>query len=231
MPFYFAALFCHNMPMAESDEITMAAADFSRERKRARRFFDLTATVYPLIERHLFPRYQRALERLDLPRQLPVLDVGTGSGILAAAFAGRGHAVQGLDFSPRLLRRARNRFPQVDFRAFDLVDLPQLPDRGFAIVSCGYLLHGLSPDFRGRVLEQLARIASFRVLVFDYDKGGGFLVRLIERIEGPHYRQYIAVERAAEFARAGLALETTFLTSGFGRVWLCRPEPIACLKG
>ncbi len=217
--------------MKQDDAVAGQDADFIRERKRSRIFFDLTAVVYPLIELHLFPRYQRALARLDLPRHLPVLDVATGSGILAAAFAGRGHDVQGLDFSERLLRRARKRFPQVDFRAFDLVNLTEVPARSFAIVSCGYFLHGLSPEFRQRMLENMSRIASSRVVVFDYDRDGGLLVRLIERIEGPHYPQFIAGARATEFARAGLTVEASFSTSEFGRVWLCRPEPIGSNKG
>jgi len=210
--------------MKQDDAVAGQDADFIRERKRSRIFFDLTAAVYPLIELHLFPRYQRALTRLDLPRHLPLLDVATGSGILAAAFAGRGHAVQGLDFSGQLLKRARKRFPQVDFRMFDLANLPELPARSFAIVSCGYFLHGISPGFREKVLENLSRIASSWVVIFDYGNDGGWFVRLIEKIEGPHYPQFIAGARATEFARAGLTVETSFPTSEFGRVWLCRPE-------
>jgi SAM-dependent methyltransferase len=197
--------------------------DFNRERKRARFFFNLTSAIYPLIEWHLFPRYEKALARLDLPRELPVLDVATGSGILAAAFARRGHAVQGLDFSERLLMRARKKFPQIDFKAFDLVALPEIPTGSFAIVSCGYSLHGLSSGFREAVLKNISRIASSHVVIFDYNGDGGWLVRLIERAEGPNYPQFIAASRAAEFARAGLRIETSFATSEFGQVWLCRP--------
>jgi SAM-dependent methyltransferase len=198
--------------------------DFIRERKRARFFFDLTAIIYPLIERHLFPRYRQALAALDLPPELTVLDVATGSGILAAAFAQRGHAVTGLDFSGRMLRRARRRFPGIEFRAFDLVDLPEMASRGYGVVSCGYLLHGLSATFREAILGNMARIAGRWVVVFDYCCDGGRFVRLIERIEGPNYPKFIAGDRREEFAAAGLAVERTFRTSGFGDVWLCRPE-------
>jgi len=197
--------------------------DFIRERKRSHIFFNLTAIAYPLIEWHLFPRYEKALARLDLPRQLPVLDVATGSGILAAAFARRGHAVQGLDFSERLLKRARKNFPQIDFKAFDLVALPKIPAASFAIVSCGYLLHGLSAGFRESILKNISRIASHCVVVFDYNGDGGWLVRLIERAEGPNYPQFIAASRHEEFARAGLRIDISFPTSEFGTVWLCRP--------
>lgn len=197
---------------------------FMSERKRARIFFNLASVIYPVIERHLFPRYQEALARLGLPAELTVLDVATGSGILASAFARRGHTVTGLDLSESMLKKARRRFPRIDFRTFDLVDLPQIPARSYGIVSCGYFLHGLSAGFREDVLKNIARIAGRYVVVFDYCCDGGWFVRLVEWIEGPNYPQFIATPRAAEFAAAGLLIERSFRTSGFGDAWLCRPQ-------
>jgi len=198
--------------------------DFIQERKRARYFFNLTSALYPLIERHLFPRYEEALATLGLPPELTVLDVATGSGVLAAAFAQRGHEVAGLDFSERLLKRARKRFPQIDFKAFDLVDLPKIPAQSYGIVSCGYFLHGLSTGFRETILRNISRIAGSCVVVFDYCCDGGWFVRLIERVEGPNYPHFIVASREAEFAAAGLRIERSFRTSPFGNAWLCRPE-------
>jgi SAM-dependent methyltransferase len=210
--------------MKESSPDPARGQGFLRERRRARFIFNLTAVIYPLIERHLFPRYEDALARLNLPSELTVLDVATGSGILAAAFARRGHSVSGLDFSKRLLRRAGRKFPGIDFRAFDLVDLAKIPAASYGIVSCGYLLHGLSAGFREAVLKNIARIAGRYVVVFDYCCAGGWLVGLIERIEGPNYPQFIATPREAEFSGAGLRIERSFRTSSFGDVWLCRPD-------
>lgn len=85
---------------------------FLDERRRARRFFNRMSPLYPIIERHLFPQYRDVLDRLALPPELSVLDLATGTGLLAGAFAERGHAVVGLDFADKLLNRARQRFPQ-----------------------------------------------------------------------------------------------------------------------
>lgn len=198
-------------------------ADFLEERKKARFFFNLSAPVYQTIERHLFPSYRKALTQLDLPPALTVLDLATGSGILAAAFHLRGHEVAGMDFSEGMLKRARKRFPAVDFQSFDLVDLPTLPDQSHDIVSCGYLLHGLSCAFRHEVLSNMARIARKHVVIFDYGRDGGWFVRLIERIEGPYYPRFMASPREGEFSKAGLRLEKTISTSEFGCLWLCSP--------
>lgn len=200
--------------------------EFTRERKRARLFFNLTSVLYPAIERYLFPRYMEAVARLNLPVDLPVLDLATGSGILAAAFCRRGHRVTGVDFSRRLLSRAIRRFPEIEFKVFDLVDLSKIPENSYGIVACGYLLHGISPQFRKTILKHMSRIARSHVVVFDYCCDGGWFVRLIEWVEGPHYQGFIDTPREEEFASSGLGVESTFQTSGFGSMWLCRPVSI-----
>ena len=209
--------------MKHGDEAQARSGDFLAERRRSRFFFNLTAPIYPLIEHHLFPHYEETLARLELSPESTVLDVATGSGILAAAFARRGHPVRGLDFSARLLKRARKRFPDIDFQALDLADLAEIPARSWDIVCCGYVLHGLSAGFRHAVLKNMARIAGRFVVVFDYCRDGGRLVRLIEWVEGPHYRQFMAAPRQVEFAAAGLRIDKSLPTSDFGCAWLCRP--------
>ena len=58
-----------------------------------------------------------------------VLDVGCGSGWLAAQLADAGAHVVGIDGSAELIRRARARFPAVQWLLHDLRDgLPKLPD-------------------------------------------------------------------------------------------------------
>ena len=178
--------------------------------------------IYPFIERSLIPAYRTALEKLDLDSGLSALDLATGTGILAAAFAERGHPTTGIDFAASLLNRARKKFPSVTFREMDLVELDGIPDRSFGIVSMGYFLHGVDAVFRKEVLTEAARIATDYVVVFDYGRRGNFLVRFIEWVEGPHYPGYLAASRDAEFRDAGLEIVDDFPTSGFGQVWVCR---------
>ena len=192
------------------------------ERSRARRFFNLVSVIYPLIERSLTPAYRRALRKLELDSGLSVMDLATGTGILAAAFAERGHPTTGIDFAANLLNRARRKFPEVTFREMDLVDLDRIQDGSFGIVSMGYFLHGVDAEFRHEVLIEAARIASDFVIIFDYGRPGNFLVRFIEWVEGPHYPAYLAGSRAAEFREAGLKIVEFFPTSDFGQVWVCR---------
>ncbi len=201
------------MPLSENG--------FQKERRKTKSFFNLISIIYPIIERQLFPEYRKYLKKLNLPDHLSVLDLATGTGILAAAFAERGHRVAGFDFSERLLKRAAKRFPDIDFKRYDLIQLSKLPEKKFDIISMGYFLHGVSVDFRQYVLEQAARITNKYVVIFDYGNGRNWLVNIIEWIEGAHYFNYVKQNRKNEFAGTGLKIVREIKTTDFGMVWLC----------
>ncbi|MEA3275146.1 MAG: class I SAM-dependent methyltransferase [Pseudomonadota bacterium] len=196
---------------------------FLEERRRTQRFFDRVSPLYPVVERHLFPEYRMALSRIGLQSELSVLDLATGTGLLAGAFSERGHTVSGLDFADKLLKRARWRFPRVDFRNFDLLNLDSIDAKAYDVVSMGYFLHGLSPGFRRFILSESARIARTHVLIFDYCCDGGWFVRFIEWVEGPNYPAFIAEDREQELRRAALRIDQEERISDFGNYWLCTP--------
>lgn len=199
----------------------MKLSNTREERHKTRRFFNSISIIYPFIERNLAPSYARALALLNFDPELNVLDLATGTGILAGTFSHRGHQVEGLDFAEKLLRRARRQFPEVSFQSFDLVDLHKIPENSHAIVCMGFLLHGLDAEFRLEILSQAARIATDRVVVFDYGREGNFVVRFIEWVEGPHYPGFLEASREDEFGRAGLEVLEEFEFSEYGTVWVC----------
>jgi SAM-dependent methyltransferase len=181
--------------------------------------------LYSAVERHLFPQYRDVLAQLALPPDLSVLDLATGTGLLAGAFAARGHAVAGLDFAEKLLNRARQRFPGVDFRNLDLRHLDRIESGAYDLVSMGYFLHGLSPEFRRFIVREAARIARSHVLIFDYGRDGGWFIRFIEWIEGPNYPLFVAEDRGQELNEAGLQIDREERVTDFGSYWLCTPSP------
>ncbi|MGD9489923.1 MAG: class I SAM-dependent methyltransferase [Calditrichaceae bacterium] len=194
---------------------------YQKERSNTRRFFNRVSFVFPIIEKNLFPEYQKTLVDFNLNPKLSVLDLATGTGILAGAFAERGHRVEGLDFAENLLNRGKKKFPSVSFKKFDLYNLSEMTDSSYDIVSTGYFLHGLSTDFRKQILKDATRIAGKYVVVFDYCCKGNWFVRLIEWIEGPNYPGFITESRQKEFSDAGLNVERELRTSDFGSAWLC----------
>jgi len=69
-----------------------------------------------------------------------VLDIGTGSGLFAEAFARRGLAVTGVDVNPEMLPAARAYVPVGNFRESTAEALP-FADAAFDLAFMGLLLH------------------------------------------------------------------------------------------
>jgi len=194
---------------------------FVIERRRIKSIFNLASFIYPIIELSLIPHYQKTLERLNLPDNLSVLDFATGTGILAGEFFQRGHSVHGLDFSQKLLRRARKKFPQIIFDEIDLFDLDPSKVEKADIVSMGYLLHGLSPDLRKIILKKAAGLASKYVVIFDHGNRMNLLTKFIEYLEGSHYKEFLASDKSIMFSVTGLKIIEEFNVDEFGYCWLC----------
>lgn len=99
---------------------------------------------------------------LDAARVRPgarVLDLGTGTGTVAAAAQRRGASVTGVDFSEEMLAKARQLVPEVQFRAASADALP-FDDASFDAVAANTVLHHLA-----RPVQSLAE--AHRVLAAD----------------------------------------------------------------
>ena len=94
-----------------------------------RSMFDRIAPVYDLMNRvmtvGLDQRWRRLTVRAVVSAGDRVLDgcCGTGDLAVAARKAGAGEVV-GLDFSPRMLERARRKEPAIEWIQGDLLELP-----------------------------------------------------------------------------------------------------------
>ena len=85
-----------------------------------------------------------------------VLDVCCGPGHLAAAMAGKGATVEGIDFAATMVAKARENYPALRFREADAEALPY-DDGAFDDVACAFgVMHFDRPD--------VAIAEAFRVL-------------------------------------------------------------------
>jgi demethylmenaquinone methyltransferase/2-methoxy-6-polyprenyl-1,4-benzoquinol methylase len=85
-----------------------------------------------------------------------VLDVATGTGLVAKELLARGHRVTGLDQSPDMLAVARKRFgDRVELVEASATDIP-FPDASFDHLTFTYLLRYV--DDPGATLAELARV-------------------------------------------------------------------------
>ena len=103
-----------------------------------------------------------ALEGLEAST---ALDVGTGSGLFAEAFAHRGLAVSGVDANPEMLPAAQKFVPMGDFRPGTAEKLP-FADAAFDLVFLGHVLH--ETDRPLEALKEARRVSRRRVAVYEW---------------------------------------------------------------
>ena len=104
-----------------------------------------------------------SLDGLDRPQS--ALDIGTGSGIFAEAFAARGLSVAGIDLRDDMLEAARGYVPSGDFRRAHMEKLP-FEDERFDLAFMGLVLH--EADDLLTALKEAFRVATRRVAVLEW---------------------------------------------------------------
>jgi demethylmenaquinone methyltransferase / 2-methoxy-6-polyprenyl-1,4-benzoquinol methylase len=147
------------------------------------------------------PRWRRFLVS-RLPRDGGhVLDVATGTGLVAAELSHRGFEVTGVDQSPEMLAEARQRFgDRVDLVEASAESLP-FPDRAFDHLTFTYLLRYVADP--GATLVELARVVRPGGVVASLEFG---VPRGVAR---PAWELYV---------RAGLPLAGRVLRRGWSEV-------------
>jgi SAM-dependent methyltransferase len=85
------------------------------------------------------------------------LDVGCGLGDNAAAIAHKGWRTTGFDLSPRAIRWAQSRFPELEFVAADLFAPPADWSGAFDLVHECYTLQALPDAPRAQAIRRIAQ--------------------------------------------------------------------------
>jgi demethylmenaquinone methyltransferase / 2-methoxy-6-polyprenyl-1,4-benzoquinol methylase len=125
-----------------------------------RGMFDRIAPVYDVMNRAMTMGLDRRWRRLAVRESVQpgdrVLDAccGTGDLALAARKAGAGEVV-GLDFSERMLERARRKAPELEWVQGDVLALP-FDDGAFDVATCGFGIRNVEDLEAG--LRELGRV-------------------------------------------------------------------------
>jgi len=106
--------------------------------------------------------YEEVLRRTATGSGTSVLDCGCGAGRFSRMAANRGATVAGIDAAEPLIRIAKERTPEGDFRVGDLEGLPW-PDDSFNLVT-GFSSFQFADD-KVLALEEARRVSRGRVVV------------------------------------------------------------------
>jgi demethylmenaquinone methyltransferase / 2-methoxy-6-polyprenyl-1,4-benzoquinol methylase len=124
-----------------------------------RRMFDRIAPVYDAMNRTMTAGLDRRWRRITAEAVVRpgdvVLDACCGTGDLAIAGVRAGGRVTGLDFSERMLERARRKAPQLEWVSGDLLALP-FADESFDAATVGFGVRNV--DDLALALRELRRV-------------------------------------------------------------------------
>jgi demethylmenaquinone methyltransferase / 2-methoxy-6-polyprenyl-1,4-benzoquinol methylase len=119
------------------------------------RMFDRIAPVYDAMNRTMTAGLDRRWRRITAEAVVTpgddVLDACCGTGDLAIAGARRGGKVTGLDFSERMLERARRKGPELEWIRGDVLAMP-FADGSFDAVTVGFGVRNVE-DLQGALVE------------------------------------------------------------------------------
>jgi demethylmenaquinone methyltransferase/2-methoxy-6-polyprenyl-1,4-benzoquinol methylase len=119
------------------------------------RMFDRIAPVYDAMNRTMTAGLDRRWRRITAEAVVEpgddVLDACCGTGDLAVAGARRGGQVTGLDFSERMLERARRKAPELEWIRGDVLAMP-FGDGSFDAVTVGFGVRNVE-DLPGALVE------------------------------------------------------------------------------
>jgi ubiquinone/menaquinone biosynthesis C-methylase UbiE len=144
-----------------------------------------------------------------------VLDVATGTGEQACAFAAGGHDVVGLDISDAMLERARRKARDGNPR-FVHGDATRLPFKNgeFDATCVSFALHEMPRTIREQTLREMVRVTKSggKVVVADYGlpmnpMGAAVVFRAVRLYEPDPYAEFVRTDLRREFEQLGLRVK------------------------
>jgi demethylmenaquinone methyltransferase/2-methoxy-6-polyprenyl-1,4-benzoquinol methylase len=164
-----------------------------------RRAFAKLAPFYDVVASPFSGVREKMVNFTNAKKGSKILDVATGTGQQAFAFAKRGHEVIGIDLSEAMLNVAKkkNKYKNAKFEVADATNLP-FEDNSFDISSISFALHEMPLSIIEKVLKEMVRVTKPRgiIVIADYDlpknKIGEFLVyHFVALYEAKYYKTFI----------------------------------------
>lgn len=163
--------------------------------------FDKIAPIYGLFfnfQEKYFKRIQNKVsDELDINKYKNVLDIGCGTGALCKTLYDQGLEVTGVDPSAGMLKQAKKKLKDtsIDLLLIDPNKKFPFKDKSFDVVITSYVAHGLEPEERIELYQEMKRLAREIVIVHDYNDKRAILTTIIEWLEGGDYFNFIKVAK------------------------------------
>lgn len=176
--------------------------------------FNVLAPFYDLVTKPLAGLRDTVVDFTNAGSGSRILDVATGTGEQALAFARKGYEVVGIDLSEAMLKVAnkKNEHGHVRFEAADATNLP-FENSSFDVTCVSFALHDMPLTVRARALKEMVRVTrpTGLIVIVDYalpkSKVGRFLVYHFVRLyEREYYSRFIESDLEALLRTMGIEI-------------------------
>ena len=192
-----------------------------------KKVFDLLAPFYNIMTLPLVRVRNQVVDFAGAGKGSTILDVATGTGQQAFAFAKRGYDVTGVDLTESMLEIARKN-NKAGFVKFEIADATHLrfEENSFDVSCISFALHDMPPNIREKVLREMVRVTKPNgiIVIVEYDLPRNkisrtLIYRLISLYEGEYYRQFIASDLDSLLRKTGINVkEKGSVLLGAGRI-------------
>lgn len=161
--------------------------------------FDKIAPIYGLFYNFQKKHYNRILDKiknqLDLSQYKSILDIGSGTGALCSVLKDKGFSVSGVELSHKMMELAKHKTSGEDIPFYNASVLEGLPfeDKSFDITISSYVAHGLGPNERKIMYQEMKRVTRELVIIYDYNENRAPHTTIIEWLERGDYFNFIRV--------------------------------------
>lgn len=174
--------------------------------------------IYDLITLPLSILRKQVVMYAEVHKGSTILDVGTGMGGQAFAFAKRGYTVVGVDISEPMVEKAKqkNSYEHVSFHMADATNLPY-PSNHFTCTCAFFTLHEMPIQMMKKVLSEMARVTDPQgtVMIADFipvnDSVIGTVVyRFLRLFEPQWFSKFVHINFRALLENVGIVVENQY---------------------
>jgi len=180
-----------------------------------KKVFDILAPFYDIVTIPISRVRNKVVNFADAKSGSKILDVATGTGKQAFAFAKKGYDVIGIDLSEAMLKVAnrKNKHGNVKFEVADATNLP-FEDNSFDVSCVSFALHDMPLNIREKVLKEMVRVTKPEgmIVIVDYalpkNRVSRFLIyHFVKLYEREYYLKFINSDFEALLRTSGIEIK------------------------
>lgn len=208
----------------KGDKITNEEKEYYSFTKRV---WDIFAPYYNIVVIPISIVRNKVVDFTNAKKGSKIIDIATGTGKQAFAFAKKDYNVTGIDLSEAMLKIAdkKNKYRNLKFKVADATNMP-FKNNSFDVSCISFALHDMPLTIEEKVLREMARVTKTNgiIVIVDYalpkNKFGRFLIyHFVKLYERYYYPEFIKSDLKTLLRKNGIQVKKEIqILFGAGRI-------------